>query len=67
MKTLSKAQQRALKAVYDRAPIYEKSTDKLMTYRQFRRKVIWAFYDDVVMVPWKGMFLGIERDGYTHS
>ncbi len=38
-----------------------------LTYRQFRRKVMQPFHDDCIMVPWSGMLLGIEPDGYTHS
>jgi hypothetical protein len=36
-------------------------------WRAFRRTVVVAFGGDCVMLPWKGMWLGIERDGYTHS
>jgi hypothetical protein len=36
-----------------------------MTYRQFRKLAVASF--DCVMVPWCGMWLGIEKDGYTHS
>lgn len=37
-------------------------------WRRFRKQV--TLYSDgsgCVMVPWKGMWLGIETDGYTHS
>jgi hypothetical protein len=37
------------------------------SYMAFRRTVVPAFFDNVVMVPYAGMWLGIERDGYTHS
>lgn len=36
-------------------------------WRKFRAKVRPFFGDDCVMVPWAGMWLGIETDGYTHS
>jgi hypothetical protein len=36
-------------------------------YRRFRKKVQPFFGGDCVMVPYAGMWLGIERDGYTHS
>ena len=36
-----------------------------MTYRQFRRLVAPGYV--CAMVPWCGMWLGIEQDGYTHS
>lgn len=37
-------------------------------WRNFRRKV-QPYFDKsgCVMIPWKGMWLGIEKDGYTHS
>lgn len=37
-------------------------------WRRFRKQV-QAYYDrsGCVMLPWKGMWLGIETDGYTHS
>jgi len=35
------------------------------TYLQFRRTVQFGF--DCAMVQWCGMWLGIEKDGYTHS
>ena len=35
---------------------------------QFRRTVSpYLGYDDVAIVKWSGMWLGIETDGYTHS
>lgn len=37
-------------------------------YRRFREQV-QPYFDKsgCVMLPWKGMWLGIETDGYTHS
>lgn len=37
-------------------------------YRTFRRTV-QPYFDKsgCIMVPWQGMWLGIETDGYTHS
>jgi hypothetical protein len=37
----------------------------LQGYRAFRRTVHGSF--GCIMVPWAGMVLGIEPDGYTHS
>lgn len=34
-------------------------------YRNFRKG--FHNYGDYIGGPWKGMFLGIERDGYTHT
>lgn len=38
-----------------------------LQYRRFRKKVQPYFGDTCVMVPFAGMWLGIETDGYTHS
>ena len=47
-----------------------------LTYLQFRRtvqpgwdekEVLLSICSTVVMVKWSGMWLGIEKDGYTHS
>lgn len=72
MSKLTREQMEALKRVYDRGPIYCEVTDsrqamsgKPLTYRQFRRTAVNGF--DCLMVPWCGMWLGIETDGYTHS
>jgi hypothetical protein len=61
VKTLTKAQQIALKRVYDRGA----DSTKDLSYRQFRKTVCHSF--DCSMVQWAGMWLGIELDGYTHS
>lgn len=36
------------------------------SYLAYRRTAFLAF-GDCVMVPWCGMVLGIEKDGYCHS
>lgn len=58
MMKLSKAQRAALLRVYQRDP-------QGLDYRAFRRTV--APGPGCIMVPWCGMWLGIEPDGYTHS
>lgn len=82
MNVLTKAQRVALKRVFDRQAlvlVFDGKTHMprraenyapdesgpLMTYRQFRKLAIASF--GCVMVPWCGMWLGIESDGYTHS
>ena len=77
MLTLTKDQRKALKQVYDRGEIWPKHamrdvfTGRIMggvkplTYRQFRKTVEPG--PGCIIVPWKGMWLGIETDGYTHS
>jgi hypothetical protein len=39
-----------------------------LQWRRFR-KTVTPYFDNsgCVMVPWRGMWLGIETDGYTHS
>jgi hypothetical protein len=34
-------------------------------YRRFRKQAQGG--PDCIMLPWRGMWLGIEPDGYTHS
>ncbi len=70
---LTKAQRKALKAVFDRQPIKAPpmfldqyyGVVRYLTYRQFRKRVFPG--PGCIMVGWCGMFLGIEPDGYTHS
>lgn len=66
---LTKAQRKALKKnVYDRMVADTPPSKKPPTYRQVRRTVQPTFFcDNCIMVRYAGMWLGIERDGYTHS
>ena len=42
--------------------------DGARSYLQFRRRVQPAIgFSGCVMLPWCGMYLGVEVDGYTHS
>ena len=34
-------------------------------WRRFRKRAVAGY--DCIMLEWHGMWLGIERDGYTHS
>jgi len=54
----TRAQREALKRIWLRGADQR-------TYRQLRRDVLPGY--DCVMLQWAGMWLGIERDGYTHS
>ncbi len=56
---LTRAQRVALKAVYDRPQT------RVQSYRHFRKTAQPG--SGCIMVPWCGMWLGIEPDGYTHS
>jgi len=76
---LTKPQRRALFKVFQRdfpnweSPMHRRtSTGELVRvssirYRNFRARVQPAFGGECVMLPWAGMWLGIERDGYVHS
>lgn len=71
----TRKQREALKRVFDRGPLYGSDNrtpqckhEPAKSYRAFRRTVQGTFFmDGCVMVPWCGMWLGIETDGYTHS
>ena len=70
MTALTRPQREALKKVYHRAVIaYSMGPMRhgtyFMNYRAFRRTVQPG--PGCVMVPFAGMWLGIEPDGYTHS
>ncbi len=66
---LTRQQREALKRIFDRGQRSENKGQAWQgTYREFRRTVQPYFGGDgCVMVPWCGMWLGIETDGYTHS
>jgi hypothetical protein len=57
MKPITRKQREALYKVWKR--------DTKLSYRQFRRTAVQGY--DCLMVPYAGMWLGIELDGYTHS
>lgn len=77
MRTITREQRKAIKRVFDRRPLVygetgglianptDNADGSLMTYRQFRDTIQYGF--DYIMLPWCGMWLGIETDGYTHS
>ena len=60
----TRAQREALRRVYLRSakPVYGVLP---VAYREFRRTVQPG--PGCIMVPYCGMWLGIEPDGYTHS
>lgn len=57
----TKAQQTALLELYRRTGL----ANRPATFLRFRRSAFWSF--QVLMVPWCGMTVGIEPDGYVHS
>jgi len=59
---LTKAQSKAVLAKYRDNP------DGFSSYLSFRRQVVpMAFITGPAVLPWCGMFLAVETDGYTHS
>lgn len=58
----TREQRLALAKVYRRI---QRDTFSCPTYRAFRRTVLPG--PGCVMVPFAGMWLGIEPDGHTHS
>ena len=65
MLKLTKDQQRAVKRVQERG---EHGGTMPPTYRELHKRLRPTFgMDGAVVLPWAGMFLLIERDGYTHS
>lgn len=58
---ITRKQREALKRVYDRRPLG-------MSYRAFRATAQPTFgMQGAIVVPWSGMWLAIETDGYIHS
>jgi hypothetical protein len=61
MLRLTKPQQRSLLDKWRYA-------DQGLSFLAFRRTAVGMFgSDDCILVPWCGMWLGIETDGYCHS
>jgi len=61
----TRAQREALKRVFMRVVHAQKPSATPARYRDFRRKVEPG--PGCIMIPYAGMWLGIEPDGYTHS
>ena len=57
----TRAQRVALLRLYNR-------TEKTVSYRDFRKTVLATYFlGGCVMVPFSGLWVGIEPDGYAHS
>ena len=65
MTAITKEQRAAIYRLWLRARDPGQKIPTSATYRQFRRGVV-AGYDCLMIELW-GMWIGIERDGYTHS
>lgn len=44
---------------------YKQNRDGAPTFEGFTKRVVYG--REYIMLPWCGMWLGIEKDGYTHS
>jgi len=65
MINLTRPQREALRHVHQRVIAAQRPSARPVPYRAFRRTVLPG--PGCVMVPFAGMILGIEPDGYTHS
>jgi hypothetical protein len=76
MARLTREQRVALYNVYQRVPldflgrpvkagVFRAQTG--VSYYRFRHTVRPYIGGDCIIVPWCGMWLGIEKDGHTHS
>ena len=65
MTATTKAQRAAMHDLWLRARSPSQQNPTTATYRQFRRRFVQGY--DCLMINIWGMWIGIERDGYTHS
>jgi hypothetical protein len=83
MRPSTRAQRVTFKEVFDRTPLYAGVSPRDgvspmafnnydaepgradLTYRQFRKMIVVCF--DCACIPWCGMWLAVETDGYVHS
>ena len=61
----TKEQRQAIYDLWLRARHPSQDVPTSATYRQFRRRFVQGY--DCLMINIWGMWLGIEKDGYTHS
>jgi len=66
MPRLNRVQNRALFQLWLRC-LEPSGQNPLGSFRAFRRTVRGAIGMDCALVKWCGMWIGIEKDGYTHS
>ena len=66
----TRPQREALKRLFCRKYPHadeQRPIDALDLYRRFRRTVQPEFGGPAIMVHWCGMWVGIERDGHSHT
>ena len=65
---LTRPQREALFALWSSRGFADQAPEAVVvSYRDFRRAVQPEILSDTVLVPWCGMTVGIETDGYTHT
>ena len=47
--------------------LYQRNSNGINTYRQFRKCAMPGFGGTYIGIMWGGMFVGIEKDGHTHT
>lgn len=60
MRAITRAQREAILKKYRQSP------DGARSYREFRKRAFWTL-GDFIALQWCGMYVGIEKDGYTHT
>ena len=65
MQPITREQRQAIFRLWLRATHPDTDAPTPETYRQFRSRAVQG-YDCLMLNLW-GMWIGIERDGYTHS
>ncbi len=56
-----------LKQLFALYRLWARLENKAQTFREFRASAELNVCGDCLMVPYCGMWVGIERDGYAHS
>jgi hypothetical protein len=66
---ITKAQQKAIKRLYDRAPMYKRLGDEeRISYKEFRKTAMpTCGCDNAIAISWAGMWVCVETDGYSHT
>jgi hypothetical protein len=52
------------KAMHD---LYTRNPDGSPSYRHFRKRFVPQFSGYIAILNWCFMYVGIERDGFTHT
>jgi hypothetical protein len=52
------------KAIYKK---YKQNPDNSKSYKNFRQRVYYDSLNGCLILKWCDMWVGIERDGYTHT